>query len=679
MSPPLDGSGSDTEVIDLRAAIDQPTAAEAATPASARIPIPTWWDRNRVRVLVALALAGVVAVWALGAAVQVASARSDARTARETLLQGRDLLVAGDLAEAIDRFESAARRMDGVSRTATGGVTLPARIVPTYRRSLAGVAGLADASAMTARAATDVTRTVAALPGGLAALTPQDGRIPIDTLAALAPVLADAARDVTDAAETTRAVPSTGVLDEVADGREELLSVIGPAAESLTLGAGVMEVLPAIFGADGPRRYVVLASNPTENRGTGGFYGAYSVLEVDDGGLDFGPVRETLDLPRLEPGEITWPDPSLARRYDVYGGTRSFRNINMTPDFPAAAEAIRRYFAAGTGTLIDGVIAVDPFAFEALLGLAGPVELPELGELDADNVVEFVSRSAYHQIDDPTLRKTLIGHVATAALQGFLRGGADADPAEMIDVLRTLADRDALQLYSVRPDEQALLRASGLAGEFSDEGGDLLAVILNSGSGSKVDYFLQRSVRYDVDLGRDGQVTGTVTIGLDNTAPTEGEPAYIIGLPPPDAEFGSTGVVPVGTNRSMVSTYCSPGCRLFEVPDTGIDGLPTRIDSELGYGVTSTWLDIPAGQSRQLIVSHTAPGAWTTFGGDRVYDLHYEHQTSLTPIEVVVSVGVPDGFVVAEAPEGATVADGRVEWRRDAIADHDFRVRFTPA
>ena len=671
--------GADLETIDLAATLGDLTPAPMQPRSSssggsrgrsraAREPRGRRWGPIGAGLV---GLLVVIGVWGFLAFTQLTGVRDDVNVARDDLLAAQDFLGAGELPEAEERFTSASSTLNGVPSTLRSPVLAPVRLVAPYRRTLQAVSDLSRAATLIADAGGSMTAALDAGDGGLGALAPTEGRIPVDALSDLAPVLAEAADDVSTARDLVLDVPSSGIDAQVRDARTEFLELLGPAVGQLETAGSVAEVLPALFGADGPRTYLVVASNPTEARGTGGYFGAYLLMEADAGQLSFTPTTDLYDLPSLPRGTLDWPDESLAERYDTYGGSGFLPNINMTPDFPSAAQALENYFAEGQGNPVDGVLAIDPFAFEALLQISGPVDLGELGVIGSEDVVEFVSHSAYTELTDADERKRLIGAVAQASLQGFLANPEGTDASVVLSSLGEMVARQSLVMHATREDEQAIIEELGIAGRLgTDEPGDHLGVFLNSGAPYKIDYFLQRSVDYDVHLGPDGQAVGTLLTGFSNVAVLDGEPDYMIGM----------GIAPldVGDALSYISVYCAPGCDFFEVPDNGFEGLQTDQGVELGLPVRSTWMQTPAGQSRQLAWSYQTPDAWSSRGADRVYTLRYRHQTTIRPIQLNVTVAIPDGFEAATIPDGAEETDGAVVMAFEATRDLDLELVFSP-
>ncbi|WP_370328363.1 DUF4012 domain-containing protein [Euzebya sp.] len=677
----------DLEVVDLeavsggepaeprrpRAARRAARRAEAREDEAPRRAGPRLGRGPRIALAVLAAAIVVLAVWGVLAWLQLTSVRDDLTAARDELAGVFTAIDEGELSEAARRLRVAQDTFASVESRVSSPLVLPARWVPGLGDDLDAVERVAAAAESVTAAGVQVTDAVDVDGGGSGALTPVDGRVPVDAIADLGRTLVDARERIAAALDDVAAIAPEGLHPSIVDARDTFVREVADAADQIATAIDLTDVIPAMFGADGPRRYVVAAANPTESRGSGGFLGAYTVMQAVEGELSFGEVVITEDLPTIPAGRLPWPDESLEERYGRDGGSGFFLNLNMTPDFPSAATAIEAYHEAQFDEPVDGVILVDPFAFRSLLELSGPVELGSYGTLTADDVVEFVTHDAYVTVTDPDERKRLIGQVATAALQGFL-ASPDSPPADLVGALGEMIGRESIRVHSAHPEEQEVLAALDVVAELGDAAaGDLLAVFLNSGVNYKVEYWLERHLRYEVALGPDGTAASILSAGFTNTAPTSGEPPYMIGFGPENTPFE------FGEALSLVSVYCAPGCAIHERPDDGARDLETEAGTELGFGVSSTWMQLPAGQSRELIWTRTTPDAWTQEGEDRVYRLHYDHQPVVRPTTLEIVVEVPEGYELATVPEGLEV-DGtevRVEWQVDR--DLDFELTFSPA
>lgn len=643
--------------------------SDPLTPPPARTSAPR---RPRGALLAAVAVVVAVACWAAAVTVDVLRARETLVAARSDLEEGRALVLEGRLEQAAAAF----------GRGRDGFADAEARLARLHVRPLAAggpgnnlrvVRGLARAGVSVATAAADATGALAQLPGGLAALRPRDGAVPLAQLERLAPVVGAADARVEAAAADVEALPRTWLAEPVAAALQEFETVVAGPAAALDTGAALLATMPDFLGGSGPRRYLVAASNPAELRGTGGFLGAYALVTFDQGRLrldDFAPIQ---DLPNVPPADIAAPDPSFAARYDRYGGAGFWLNINMTPDFPTAAEAMVTLYEAVREEPLDGVIVADPRMLAALLTLSGPAQLPGVGAVDADSVVDYVTNEAYAAITDPELRKRVLGGVAASALQGLLSGGQGGDDAA--DVVATLAQAAGaghLQLYSVHAQEQDAFVRAGVAGALPDVAGDFLGVFVNNAAANKVDFYAERTVDYEVALSADGSAEAVARVELGNDAPTEGQPAYVIG---PNVEG-----LAAGDNLSLVSVYAPRGAELDAFARRAGTG-SAEAETELGRPVFTTRVHLASGARERLDFGWHVPDAWEARRAARGghYEVTIAAQPTLRPTRLRLAVHVPAGTVITHASEGLRVSADAVVFDGPLAATTTFEVDFAVA
>ncbi len=150
------------------------------------------------------------------------------------------------------------------------------------------------------------------------------------------------------------------------------------AEPDATLAASAVRVGPGMLGGDGPRRYLVLFTTPAEQRGLGGFIGAYGELTADHGGLHLtrsGPIDDLITA--VKPGIRVLHAP---RDYvDRYGGDDPqdyLQDLTLSPDFPSVASVAADLYWQHVHRRVDGVLLLDPYGLAALLRLTGPVAVP---------------------------------------------------------------------------------------------------------------------------------------------------------------------------------------------------------------------------------------------------------------------------------------------------------------
>ena len=603
------------------------------------------------------------------AAVGIGIAGTQLLAARDRVDAAVTMLRQGDLASATTTLDQAAVDFSSANRRLRAPWTRAVAHVPLLGRNVRVLQAVAVGGARATRAGYDVLDAAARLPGGLSALTPRGGAVPIAPLRQLAAPLATAATELTAAEAVIAASPREALIGPLAEARMTLVQRLSDAAKTARAGAALTRALPDFLGADGSRRYFFAAQNPAELRGTGGFLGAYAILTVERGRLHFGRFKATSDLPRLPAGRVPAPNPDFASRYDRYASTGDFRNSNFTPDFPSAAAAIERLWETTAGERLDGTVVADPFVLQALLRVTGPQQVPAFGRVGANRVVDVVTNEAYARLTDSDARKALLGAVAASALQDFLdRGG---DPTSGMAALATLAGEGHLLLHAADPSTQEAFEAAGVAGHLLDPRGDYLSVVVNNLAMNKVDYYVHRNVHYKVAMGEGGQARGSLRLRLTNDAPLQGPPKYIIG---PNVEG-----LEAGDSRFLLSVFTRGGTRLDASRRREGDTRFTT-GTELGHAVYSTTGVLPGAGAREVLeLDWAVPQAWTVEGDNRLtYRLRVQDQPTIRPTRYRIDVAAPQGWRVADAGAGRVAHNGHVVWSDPFGRTSELVVHFEP-
>jgi hypothetical protein len=297
---------------------------------------------------------------------------------------------------------------------------------------------------------------------------------------------------------------------------------------------------------------------------------------------------------------------------------------------------------AGVGE-VDGIMAVDPEGLAALLSLTGPVTVPQWPtEINADNVVDVTLRDAYNVLGEDAQspeRIDFLGSVAEEAVDRATSGSLGA-PAEIARALGDAAHEGHITLAFRRPGEQVLAEQLNVADHLRPITSDAVAVTTSNAGGNKIDYYLQRTIDYQVNLEPDdradaARATATLSVGLANTAPAVGLPQVVIG--PFDDRFVA------GQNRSYVSMYTPLEFVGAKLNDAETPVSPGR---ELDRNVISLFDDIPA----ETVDTLTADLDGVVDLHDGWYTVELRHQPTLNPDRARVTVEVPKGWVIDRAP-----------------------------
>lgn len=539
-----------------------------------------------VFLLLAIAWLSVRAYLARGHLLEV---RSEVARLQSDVTQGRTTELRPGLAAITDDAKAAHDlTSDPVWRAAS--------YFPILGRTLRTSGGLAAATDQVARNALPQL-VEAATYLDPAQVRRGDGSLDLARLTAASPFLerADAALGATRA--TVGELPSRGLIGPVATARTQLDDQLGDLAGSLDAATRASRIGPAMLGSNGSRRYLVLFQNPAEARGTGGLSGSYAIMRADNGKLTRERAGSDSEL-RDAPGPVTDLGPEFTNRWRAESGDRAWRAANYTPHFPHAAEVWQKLWERQSGQKIDGVIAVDPIALSYLLDVVGSITLSDGEVLDSDNVAQWTMSDEYIKYaDDNERRKEVLTDLAEKAFDKINSGGGRS--AALLEALGKAVGEHRVLTWSPRPVEQDVIAGTPLAGAVLDTSGPLAAVVLNNGGGNKLDYYVDRSLTYEVTRCESDVRAVRAVIQLTNTAPPSGLPAYVGGRV--DGRES-----PPGQSRTYVSYFSTSGS---EITAASLDGERVQLVNarERGRPVVEADVEIPAGESRTLVLEYTEP------------------------------------------------------------------------
>ncbi|MEU1201238.1 DUF4012 domain-containing protein [Streptomyces sp. NPDC005813] len=374
---------------------------------------------------------------------------------------------------------------------------------------------------------------------------------------------------------------------------------LGPVMTDASLAA---RVLPPMLGTQGKRRYFLAFQNISEARGTGGVPGAFAVLSADRGHLSFEHFGNNTEMATAKTNLDLGAD--FAARYQGSEPTRVWANSNMSPHFPYAARIWAAAWREHTGERVDGVFAVDPTTLSRFLRVTGPARMAGGTELTADNVVDLTERASYAMYDDVARRKAFFVEAARASAGPLISATGDMRRLPALLVALDDAQRGGrLKVWSAHAAEQRLIESRPYSGTLPETPGPFAGLVVNNAAGSKLDYYLDRSLIWKAHGCSSGDRPVTVTVTLANRAPISGLPGYVTlreDSPPYRTRPGD--------NRLLVSYYAGVGAVLTGAT---LDGRPAEVSPgvERDHSVYTMDLELPAHSRRTLVLHLLEPHA----------------------------------------------------------------------
>lgn len=570
-----------------------------------------------IGLLFALALLDVVYV--------AATAPRELRSARDHLQAGAVALQAGDLSEARTQFTVAGDSIVRARRALGQPVVGLIGWLPRVGENVDAVRTLADASGVAASAAlhlVDAAETVGWTGHELPSFDSGVVQV-VRGLEEAAPDLEAAARALDRSTAEVRAIDTEPLIGTVRTAVVQARDTLEEKDDLARTAASLGRLIPAFLGTGGRRTYLVITQNLSESRGSGGFPGDYATLTADEGRLDLSGFADISTLDPVKP--IQMPD-DFVRRYEGAGGLTTFQAANFSPDFPTSAQALTRMWTASGRRPVDGVIAVDPVWMSYVLDAMGPVETPSWPDpITVDNVTTIMSRDTF-RTNDWEISNELQSEIGAALWKGLLQRSVPPQP--MAEAMSLAARERHLQVYSVDPAEEAVLRELGASGA-AGLSPDAVAVSWFGPVESRVGFFARKSVDYQISVRDDGSALVTVTTTLENAAP-DGPISILLGR-------GAD--VPVGTDVVVANFYLPTGATYL---GGSVRATPPSPQLELGHPVVSQPLEVLPGSSVTSHLRYRYPDAVT----DGQFRIRLVVLPALRPDHITVEIQAPAGVTL---------------------------------
>ncbi|WP_030491270.1 DUF4012 domain-containing protein [Micromonospora chokoriensis] len=427
------------------------------------------------------------------------------------------------------------------------------------------------------------------LRADLTSLVPTGGRVDLARLTAVSAQLTEAHESVQRTRQNLAAVPADSLVSQIRKALGDLRDEIDRLASLTTAADQGARLLPPLLGASGPRRYLLVSQNLAELRATGGMFGAYAMIEAENGKVKMGKQGSSASLGRFTPA-VKVPAETRALWTDLPGIYPA--DVNLSPHFPTAATLYREMFRRKTGTTVDGVLAVDPVVLSYLLKATGPVLVPGGVPLASEKVVQTLLNDSYQRLDVKQ-QDDFFAASAASVFDAFFK--KNVNPRVLLSAFdRAITERRIL-FWSARPEEQRTFGESRMAGTLPEQDTvPTVGVFLNDGSGAKLGYYLRPTANLTVGECRsDGRRELRLRVTLRSTAPKSGLSESVLGLGLAGDPY---------TARTLVSIFSPAGGAVLEAR---LDGAETALGSgtERRRQVATASVDIGPGVERALEVT----------------------------------------------------------------------------
>ncbi len=424
------------------------------------------------------------------------------------LVSAKENLEQLDVEHAKTNLNQAREQFDGASRELD-------MLGPSFVNLISHIPGLA--SLRTGRDLLDAGRLLSdagiALSTALDTLTASGGILDAnatektslsDALLPFNNALTQAQEDVDTASALIEDIDPQELPDQYAEQFVSLRERLPVIRSLVNRAAATTGFLSSLTGTNRPQRYLVLFTNSSELRPTGGFPGSYGLLTFENGRVkDFR--ADDIYNPDGQIQELIVPPLQLQHITPGWG----MRDAAWWIDFPASARKVMTYWQRGGGAAVDGVITIKPDILAGILKITGPVSLPKYNTLlTADNVLATLQMEV-ENTDSPQ-PKQIIVDLAPLILQR-LGSAPPSQWASLLGLFKDGLDTRDIMMYFDDSEMQAFTVSEGFDGGVKQTAGDYLMVDVSNIKGAKSDAVTDTTMKLESWL-QDGAMVHRLTL-----------------------------------------------------------------------------------------------------------------------------------------------------------------------
>ncbi len=486
----------------------------------------------------------------------------------------------------------------------------------------------------------------------------------------------DAISAFTRAEQAMMNVDATNVSSRVA--------AIKRALSLVRAGLELASHMQRLGGFDQPRTYLLLALNEDELRPGGGFITGVGQVRVERGRIAAISFRDSYAV-----DDFSKPYPEPPEPLKRYMGIDQwvFRDSNWSPDFPTSAQQAIELYRVSDATMIEGVIAVDQRAVQALIAAIGPLTIPDSREpITGANLIAYIHR-AWAPSDGSfagnwwARRKSFMGPLADA-MRAKIEAG-DFNKVALAETLLRLIETKHLQIYFGAPEAQTILREQSWDSALRASGDDYLMVVDANLGYNKVSARVQSSVAYQMDLSASPpkaelDLVYTHTVAANYPCRPEARYDAVYTQMMERCYWNYLRVLVPANSQLDQATQVPLAASAVWSRESEAGAVVARVERDVNVRSLAAMMILPTGATQARKFALTAsPDVLKWQGAEGRYALRFQKQAGTPDYPLQIQVRLPNATTLLEAmPAPVSVNRDVVVWRMRVERDQDFRLRF---
>ena len=376
------------------------------------------------------------------------------------------------------------------------------------------------------------------------------------------------------------------------------LEIIDPFIKLLS---NTSDILPGIFGMEGPRTYLLLFQNNMILRPTGGFIGSYGILKVKLGRITEFLIHDVYDADGQLKGHV---EPPFAIRRHLPTNHWYLRDSNFDVDFVKSASSSSNFLSVETGERADGVIGVDVSFVKNILHVIGPVYVENYKETVDENNLYILTQTHSEEKFLRSLYRAMMVKISDENIDYLLLAEALSDSISQKHLI-----------FAFNNNTQNIFTVNGWSSSLWDERkndekviNDFLAIVEANLGVNKVNYFISRNLTHKVTIGDNGSISEELNISYKNTSNARMGWEYknylriILPLNTIISEISINGIV-----QTLVDAVTDP--LIYEAknfkPPNGLEIEKINQDNKAVYGFI---VKVPVGEITKIKIKYALAG-----------------------------------------------------------------------
>ncbi|MEK7559041.1 MAG: DUF4012 domain-containing protein [Patescibacteria group bacterium] len=464
-----------------------------------------------------------------------------------------------------------------------------------------------------------------------------------------------------------------GVLDK------SIMDKLNDYDAMLNSAYGLSDSFYPLINPGGKSTYLVLFQNNMELRPGGGFIGSYGILSLDRGKLMDFSIHDVYDAD----GQLkVHVEPPYAIRRYLPSVHLYLRDSNFNVDFTESASTAANFLFLETGQKADGVIGVDVSFVKELISALGEINVPEYNEKINEHNFFKVTESHVEKNFFPssTQKKDFLGALFTAIKNNLSERKNIPYPQILKALFTAIEEKHVLFAFSDN-NIQKSFSANGWSSRLDDyrdssQINDFLGINEANLGVNKANFFVGRSLRYELNIKDDGSLSSSAILNLRNDSnawPGGDYKTYVRIITPQGSSL--TSIIIDGQTQKITSAITDP--LIYEKkgfkPPAGLEVEKYEENGKTIYGILTI---VPQGKSKKIVFNYTLSRKISLKSPLSIYSLKLFKQpgTENYPFDFIASY--PPSVTVSSSQK-SEIVNGKVVISKTLTADESIELNIS--